>query len=104
MSRPDGVHSRLRELRPQIDFCPFSGWQTVVRHVKLKTMKTLQVELPDQMARELENAVKAGQFASTVEAVRTALREFIAHHRADLLEKQQLADIDWALREETLVK
>ena len=62
-------------------------------------MKTLQVELPDQMAREVEDAVRAGGFENAAEVVRTAVREFISHRRFELLEQQQLQDIAWAVRE-----
>ena len=62
-------------------------------------MKTLQVELPDAMAREVENAVEAGVFENATEVVRVALREFITHRRFELMEQQQLQDIAWALRE-----
>jgi len=44
-------------------------------------MKTLEVELPDQMAREVEGAVATGAFGSPTEVVRAALREFITHRR-----------------------
>jgi Arc/MetJ-type ribon-helix-helix transcriptional regulator len=62
-------------------------------------MKTLQVELPDEIARDVESAVKAGAFRDAAEVVRTALREFISTRRFKLLEQQQLADVAWALRE-----
>ncbi len=62
-------------------------------------MKTLQVELPDQMAREVEHAVEAGVFENAAEVVRAALREFISQRRFELMERQQLQDIAWALRE-----
>lgn len=67
-------------------------------------MKTLQVELPDQMAREVQDAVEAGQFENTAEVVRAALRDFISHRRIELLEQQQLSDIAWALREKSIVE
>jgi len=44
-------------------------------------MKTLQVELPDQMAHEIADAVEAGKFENATEVVRAALREFISHRR-----------------------
>ena len=65
------------------------------------TMKTLQVELPDQMAREVEQAVKTGVFENTAEVVRVALREFISRRRFELMERQQLDDVAWALREKS---
>ena len=63
-------------------------------------MKTLEVELPDQMAREVEGAVATGAFGSPTEVVRAALREFITHRRFELMEQQQLQDIAWALNEQ----
>lgn len=62
-------------------------------------MKTLAVELPDPLAREVENAVAAGVFENPGAVVCAALREFIGHRRFELMEQQQLQDIAWALRE-----
>lgn len=62
-------------------------------------MKTLQVELPDQISREVNDAVESGKFESADEVVRVALREFISRRRFELQEQQQLQDIAWAVRE-----
>ena len=62
-------------------------------------MKTLEVELPDALAGQLDELVKAGLYLSSQEAVRHALRGFLETHVAALTERQQLADIDWALRD-----
>ena len=67
-------------------------------------MKTLQVELPDEILREVESAVETGVFADTTEVVRAALREFITRRQFELMEQQQLQDIAWALRERPSVK
>ena len=67
-------------------------------------MKTLQVELPDQMAQEVETAVETGKFENVTEVVRAALREFISHRRFELMEQQQLNDIAWALNEKPSAK
>ena len=67
-------------------------------------MKTLQVELPDQMAHEVETAVETGKFENATEVVRAALREFISHRRFELMEQQQLNDIAWALNEQPSAK
>ena len=67
-------------------------------------MKTLQVELPDQMAHEVETVVKTGKFENVTEVVRAALREFISHRRFELMEQQQLQDIAWALNEKPAAK
>ena len=62
-------------------------------------MKTLQVELPDEIARDVETAINTGAFRDAAEVVRAALREFISTRRFELLEQQQLQDVAWALRE-----
>ena len=67
-------------------------------------MKTLHVELPDEMVREVENAVEAGTFENAAEVVRASLREFIFRRRFELLEQQQLQDVAWALREKHAAK
>jgi Arc/MetJ-type ribon-helix-helix transcriptional regulator len=51
------------------------------------------------MAREVEQAVKTGVFENTAEVVRVELREFISRRRFELMERQQLDDVAWALRE-----
>jgi Arc/MetJ-type ribon-helix-helix transcriptional regulator len=61
-------------------------------------MKTLRIELPDRLAEELSNVVKSGLYRDEQEAVRLALGEFLTSQRAVLMERQQRADIDWALR------
>ncbi|HSK76107.1 MAG TPA: CopG family transcriptional regulator [Thermoanaerobaculia bacterium] len=60
-------------------------------------MKTLRLELPDQLAKEIENLVQAGWFASEAEIARLALAEFVHRHRFSLQEQQQREDIRWAL-------
>ena len=62
-------------------------------------MKTLQVELPDQMAKEVERAVETGVFLNATEVVRVALREFISRRRFEVMEQQQLQDVAWAVRD-----
>jgi Arc/MetJ-type ribon-helix-helix transcriptional regulator len=62
-------------------------------------MKSLEVELPDRMAAELEGLVKAGLYPNAQEAVRHALGEFLRHHASTLAEMHQREDIAWALRE-----
>jgi Arc/MetJ-type ribon-helix-helix transcriptional regulator len=70
----------------------------------MENMKTLQVELPDEMAREVENAVETGTFENAAEVVRASLREFISRRRFELMEQQQLQDVAWALREKPAAK
>jgi Arc/MetJ-type ribon-helix-helix transcriptional regulator len=60
-------------------------------------MKTLKVQVPDQVARELETLVRAGWFVNEGELARQALIDFVRHHRFQLQEKYQRDDIRWAL-------
>jgi Arc/MetJ-type ribon-helix-helix transcriptional regulator len=59
-------------------------------------MPTLTLELPEALTAELDAAVEAGWFTSQAEAVRAAVRDMVDHRKLAMLEKQQLADIDWA--------
>jgi Arc/MetJ-type ribon-helix-helix transcriptional regulator len=61
-------------------------------------MKTLEIEVPDQLARQIEELVRRGWFADENDLARRALGDFLRHHRLDLQEQQQLEDIGWALR------
>ncbi|MFQ5863900.1 MAG: ribbon-helix-helix domain-containing protein [bacterium] len=67
-------------------------------------MKSLEVELPDKLAQELDSMVKAGWFNSEAEIVRLALLEFVRRHRLELLERFQREDIAWALRQKDAIK
>jgi len=60
-------------------------------------MKTIQVEVPDKLAAEIEAFVKTGWFGSEAEVVRAALLEFVRRNRVDLLEGFMREDIRWAL-------
>lgn len=60
-------------------------------------MRTLKLELPEQLAKEMEGLVKAGWFASEEEVARLALAEFVRHHRFELQEQYQREDVRWAL-------
>jgi Arc/MetJ-type ribon-helix-helix transcriptional regulator len=62
-------------------------------------MKTLQIELLDRLAQEIDALVKAGWFSHEAEVVRLALWEFVRRHRLVLLEQFQSEDIAWALQQ-----
>lgn len=61
-------------------------------------MKTMTLELSEQLATDVDNAVKAGWFTDPQEAIRQAVRECLNSRRLQLQEQQQLEDIDWARR------
>jgi Arc/MetJ-type ribon-helix-helix transcriptional regulator len=60
-------------------------------------MKTIQLELPDKLAVEVEALVGTGWFVSEGELIRAALLDFVRRNRADLLEGFLREDIRWAL-------
>jgi Arc/MetJ-type ribon-helix-helix transcriptional regulator len=60
-------------------------------------MKTIQIELPDKVAAEIEALVKTGWFGSEAEVVRAALLDFVRRNRAELVEGFMREDIQWAL-------
>ncbi len=57
----------------------------------------MMLELPDEIAAGLERVVKSGWFTDEKDAVRTALRDLISDRRFATQERQQLADLEWAL-------
>jgi Arc/MetJ-type ribon-helix-helix transcriptional regulator len=60
-------------------------------------MKLLQLEVPDQLAAELEDLIKEGWFQSPGDVMRFALLDFVRRHRFELTERFQREDIAWAL-------
>lgn len=88
----------------QLQFNRYSAWLIDAICAKKTDMKTLQIELSDEMAREVENAIEAGTFQNAAELVRASLREFISRRRFELMEQQQLQDVAWALREKPAAK
>jgi Arc/MetJ-type ribon-helix-helix transcriptional regulator len=60
-------------------------------------MKTLKIDVPDQLAEEVDGLIRAGWFANEAEIARLAIAEFVRRHRFELEEKFQREDIYWAL-------
>jgi len=65
----------------------------------MMVMKTLEVQLPEPVAMELDALVKGGWFANENEIVRLALLEFARRNRFVLIEQFQREDIAWALQQ-----
>jgi Arc/MetJ-type ribon-helix-helix transcriptional regulator len=61
-------------------------------------MKTINVDVPEKLAVEIEKYVKGGWFSDEAELMREALREFIRHHRPMLMERFMEEDIEWAVK------
>jgi Arc/MetJ-type ribon-helix-helix transcriptional regulator len=60
-------------------------------------MKTIEIEVPEKLAAEIANLVKAGWFLNEAELARQALTEFIHRFQPELQEHFQRQDIAWAL-------
>ena len=61
-------------------------------------MKTINVDVPEKLAVQIEKYIKGGWFSNEAELTREALREFIRHHHLTLMEKFMEEDIEWALK------
>lgn len=62
-------------------------------------MKSLNVDVPDQIAEDITRMIRDGWFHSEHELVRAALIEFLRTRRHELQERFQREDISWALAE-----
>lgn len=62
-------------------------------------MKTLEIELPDQLAIEIERLAEQGWGSSPSDVARLALTEFVRRNRLELHERFQRDDIAWALQQ-----
>ncbi len=60
-------------------------------------MKTLEVALPDRLAKQVKELVEQGWFLDEAEVARQALSEFLSKHQFELQEQFQREDIRWAL-------
>jgi len=60
-------------------------------------MKTLEIEVPDRLAKGMAILVQDGWFASEAELARLALIEFLKRHQFTLQEQFQREDVQWAL-------
>ena len=62
------------------------------------TVKSISADLPEKIAEELSRLVETGWLRDEGEAVRIALVEFLGHRAAEIQERFQHGDIEWALR------
>lgn len=62
-------------------------------------MKSLVVEVPEQVAAEVQRLVAGGWFHSENEVARQALIEFVRSRSAEFQEQLQRDDIAWAVHE-----
>jgi Arc/MetJ-type ribon-helix-helix transcriptional regulator len=61
-------------------------------------MKTLSVEIPEQLGQRLDVFVQSGYAPNAQQTMIEALRRFLDSHEPALIEQQVLADVAWGLR------
>ena len=49
-------------------------------------MQTLEVQLPDQLALQVEEAARSGTFSDKTDVILAALRDFVTYGRFKLIE------------------
>ena len=62
-------------------------------------MKKLSVDIPDNLAAQIDDYVKAGFFPSEPDVILAAMSEFVRRNRVDLMERSAREDIEWAKKE-----
>jgi Arc/MetJ-type ribon-helix-helix transcriptional regulator len=60
-------------------------------------MKTIQMEIPDQLYKNAMALVKEGWFRDEKDVFSEAVRRFLDSHRPELMEKFALEDLEWGL-------
>jgi Arc/MetJ-type ribon-helix-helix transcriptional regulator len=62
-------------------------------------VKTLSINIPDNLAVKINNYVKAGIFSSEPDVIIAAMSEFVRRNQIDLMERFARDDIEWAKKE-----
>jgi Arc/MetJ-type ribon-helix-helix transcriptional regulator len=61
-------------------------------------MKTIQMEIPEQLYKVADGLVKEGWFRDEKDIFSEAIRRFLDSHRTELMEKFILEDVEWGLQ------
>jgi len=64
-------------------------------------VKTLSIDIPDNLAAQINEYVKAGFFISEPDVILAAMSEFVRRNQVDLMERFAREDIKWAKKEAT---
>lgn len=60
-------------------------------------MATIQTDVPVRLLGEMQMLVETGWFRDLDELMSDALRRFVESHRAELMERFILEDVEWGL-------
>jgi hypothetical protein len=61
-------------------------------------MKTVQMEVPEQLYAQLRSLVALGWFQDEGDVLREALRRFLEVHRPEIMDEFVRKDVEWGLR------
>jgi len=67
-------------------------------------MKTLSINIPDNLAAQINDYVKAGFFPSEPDVILAAMSEFVRRNRINMMERFAREDIEWAKKESSASK
>ncbi|MFH1674900.1 MAG: ribbon-helix-helix domain-containing protein [Pseudomonadota bacterium] len=67
-------------------------------------MKTLSINIPDNLAAQINDYVKAGFFPSEPDVILAAMSEFVRRNRIHMMERFAREDIEWAKKEASAPK
>jgi Arc/MetJ-type ribon-helix-helix transcriptional regulator len=59
-------------------------------------MKTMSINIPDNMANQIKEFVKTGFFATEPDVIMAAMTEFLRRNRIEMMERFAREDIEWA--------
>jgi Arc/MetJ-type ribon-helix-helix transcriptional regulator len=62
-------------------------------------VKTLSINIPDNLAPQINDYVKAGIFSSEPDVILAAMSEFVRRNQVDIIERFAREDIEWAKKE-----
>ena len=60
-------------------------------------MATVQTDVPARLFTEMQMLVESGWFRDMDELMSDALRRFVESHRAELIERFIMEDVEWGL-------
>ena len=60
-------------------------------------MKTIQMEVPEQLYQKAIGLVKEGWFRDEKDIFSEAIRRFLDSHQPEMMEKFVLDDVEWGL-------
>jgi hypothetical protein len=63
-------------------------------------MKTVSIQLPDALAKRLEELTREGWIGGPEQVIVEALRRYLESHRPELIASQIKADVEWGLHGE----